>query len=310
MGVILLGACVGSFLNVLIYRLPLEPGVDLGPRSVCPKCRARIAWYDNIPVLSWILLRGRARCCKARISFRYPFVEALTAVAFALLWVFPPSGHSAASEGLTAAVLLGFALHAFFVANLIANTFIDIDHRILPDALTLSGVVVGLIGSLLLPGLAGLFPSDGNITPAANSLMFSGLGALVGSGLTWGVRWLGTKVFKKEAMGLGDVKLMAMIGAFVGWNGAVLSLLLGSVLGALVGTLHQIRSGDSSICFGPFLAAGALLALLWRAELIEFFTDSLPALQQRHPSLSWVMLVVATASLVLLFVLIRRGRRS
>jgi leader peptidase (prepilin peptidase)/N-methyltransferase len=310
-GVTLMGACVGSFLNVVIHRLPL--GAGLGGRSACPQCGKPIPFYLNLPVLGWLALRGRARCCGAKISWRYPLVEALTACAFAVLWLYPPPGAAAAPkltpDGVSALALLVFALQAFFLSDLIANTFIDIDHRILPDRLTYPGLAVGLVGSVLVPGLAGLFETEGRLSPNANSLMFSLAGALVGGGLTWTVRWLGTIAFKKEAMGLGDVKFMAMIGAFVGWDGSLLTLLLGSAIGALIGTLHLLRSGEAAICFGPFLAVGAAIALFVRAQLIGYFVDDLPQLQQRHPTLTWLMLATAGASLVLLLYVIRRGRR-
>jgi len=307
-GATLLGATIGSYLNVVIYRLPLDPGQPLGRRSVCPACKVPIPWYWNVPILSWLLLRGKARCCGAKISLRYPLVEAITAVLFALLWLHPPSGMQVQAAAFAWAPLLAFAFHGFFVANVVANTFIDIDHRILPDVLTISCMVVGVIGALLVPGLAGSFPLE--MSPAANSLMFSLCGLATGAGITWAVRAVGTIAFRKEAMGLGDVKFMGAIGAFVGWDGALLTLLLGSVLGAVFGTVHRLRSGDSLICFGPFLAGGALLALFARKELLEFFTVTLPTLQQTRPWLSWLMLVVAASSLVVLFILIRRGRRT
>lgn len=307
-GAALLGACIGSYLNVVIYRLPLEPEVQLGPRSVCPGCKAPIPWYLNLPIVSWLALRGKARCCGKSIGVRYPLVEAVTATLFALVWAYPPSGLHVDANALLGLPLLAFVLHAFFVANLVANTFIDIDHRILPDVLTFSGMVVGVLGALLVPGIAGRFPLE--MAPAANSLMFSLCGLAVGAGVTWLVRWFGSVAFRKEAMGLGDVKFMGAIGAFVGWDGALMTLLLGSVLGAVGGTLHQLRSGDSQICFGPFLAGGALLALFARKELLEFFLVTLPQMQQRNPWLSWLMLGFAASSLVALFFLIRRGRRA
>lgn len=307
-GATLLGACIGSYLNVVIYRLPLDPAVSLGSRSVCPGCRAPIPWFLNLPIVSWLLLRGKARCCGARIGVRYPLVEAVTALFFALLVLYPPAGVAPSLAHFVWQPWVAFGLFGYFAANLIANTFIDIDHRILPDALTIPGMVIGVLGSLLVPGLAGAFPLA--MAPAANSFMFSLVGLAVGAGVTWAVRWVGTVAFRKEAMGLGDVKFMGMIGAFVGWDGALLTLLLGSVLGAVGGTLHQLRSGDSVICFGPFLAGGAVLSLFLRKELIEFFVVTLPNLQQSRPWLSWLMLGFAASSLVVLFFLIRRGRRA
>ena len=314
---VILGAIVGSFLNVVIYRLPRGEFRSKGSRSVCPACGAAIRWFDNIPVLGWLLLRGRARCCKASISPRYPVVEALTALLFGLLWFYgplapmvvadPPPGAAGAAL-LEPWKLLGFAFQAWFVAVLVACTFIDIDHRILPDALTKPTMVIGCVGALFVPGLAGRFHLDG-ISPALDSVLFSGCGVAVGYGATLAVLEGARLLFRKDAMGYGDVKFMGAIGAFVGWEGVLLTFFLGSVLGAVGGTIHRMVTGDAYVFFGPFLAAGALLALLCSDWLLARM-DDFQRWQLSDPNAAWVLAASAVVSLVLLFVLIRRGRAA
>ena len=304
---ILLGACVGSFLNVVIYRVPAGTFFAKGHRSACPRCGARIAWYDNLPVLSWLALRARARCCGARIAWRYPLVELTTAAAFGLLFALPPSGLTFTEANPSGTALLAFALHAWFVATLIACTFIDIDHRILPDVLTIPGMVVGCIGALLVPGLAGVFAEPG-LQPAVGSLLYSLAGLGVGFGVTWLVRVSAQWLFRKEAMGFGDVKFMGAIGAFLGPSNVLLAFLLACVLGAVGGVAHRLATGDAYVPFGPFLAGGAVLALFANRPLNEFLFITWPEWQRREASSPWVLLSVAVVCVVLLFVLIRRGR--
>ncbi len=309
--VTLLGAIVGSFLNVVIYRLPRGTFFSDGSRSVCanPECRQPVRWHDNVPVLGWLVLRGRARCCGYRISARYPLVEALTAGLFALLWVFPPHGlHAVVDDKIDTTGLLAFLFYAFFAANLVANSFIDIDHRILPDVLTKSAMAVGLLGALLVPGLAGRFHISG-LGAGADSLIFSAAGLAFGFGLTQGVRLLARAMFRKEAMGFGDVKLMAAIGAYTGWEGVLQTFFLGSVLGAVVGVVHRWVTKDAYICFGPFLAAGALLALFFGDRLADLLV-LLQSWQQDNPQAPLIVTAVAVVSMVLLVVLVRRGRAS
>ena len=307
----LLGAIVGSFLNVVIYRLPHGTFFSGGSRSVCanPECRAPIAWHDNVPVLGWLWLRGRARCCGARISVRYPLVEALTAALFLLLWVLPPGPVGPlAGDRLVPTGLLAFAFYAFFVSNLVANSFIDVDHRILPDVLTKSGMAAGLLGSVLVPGLAGRFGIVG-LAPAVDSLVFSGVGLVAGFGITWAIRALARAAFAKEAMGFGDVKLMGAIGAFLGWSDVLLTFFVGCVLGAVVGVVHRWLTKDAYICFGPFLAAGALIVLFAGDSLLRVLA-SLQEWQVTSPAAPWVVAAFTAVSTVLLIVLVRRGRAS
>ena len=229
----LLGACIGSFLNVVIWRVPRGKSVADG-RSHCPKCGHLIRWHDNVPVLSWLLLRARCRDCRAPISARYPAVEALTAALFVLVaWRHPfPAGSS-----------VGVA-HAILLSALVVVSFVDVDRREIPDAITKPGIVVGLLASLLVPALHGdAFPDLANRHLAA--LLASLRGVAAGAGVLLAVRWIGRLAMGKEAMGLGDVKLLAMVGAFVGYLiftrglgiGDDDAFDLGGILSAIIGVL-------------------------------------------------------------------------
>jgi leader peptidase (prepilin peptidase)/N-methyltransferase len=220
----LLGACIGSFLNVVIWRVPRGQSVADG-RSHCPKCGHLIRWFDNLPVLSWLALRARCRDCRAPISARYPFVEALTAALFVLLALRHPFPEATAVG----------AARALLLSALVVVSFVDVDRREIPDAITKPGIVVGLLLSLLLPALhaADVFPTLSNRHLAA--LVASACGVVAGAGVLLVVRWLGRLALGKEAMGLGDVKLLAMVGAFVGAGDVLLVLLVASVGGSVVG---------------------------------------------------------------------------
>jgi leader peptidase (prepilin peptidase)/N-methyltransferase len=246
------GAAVGSFLNVCIVRLPAGQSV-VYPPSRCPQCGARIRSWDNIPLISYLLLRGRCRSCGRRISARYPVVEALTGLMFVLLLQrFDLSPH------------LGVA--ALFMAALIVITFVDLDHQIIPDVISLPGIVVGLVVSAL-----GYGPS----------LVDSALGVVCGGGILYAVAFGYHALTGREGMGGGDIKLLAMIGAFVGWRGVLVTLVLGSFTGAVVGvTLMLARGADTRlpIPFGPFLALGAMCALFFGEPLIHWYLQlALPA---------------------------------
>jgi leader peptidase (prepilin peptidase)/N-methyltransferase len=221
----LLGACVGSFLNVVVYRLAQEDPAkrSLGGRSRCPGCGAQIRWSDNVPVLGWLLLRGRARCCGGPISARYPLIELLTAGVFVALALWSePFGPVLVAEGQSLTIApqaaVGFVYQTVFVSLLIACTFIDFDVQLLPDVLTKPGMVIGLLAGLW-PGVAGAISDDPGASLAVRTFLASAIGLLVGAGSTWAIRALGTRIFRREAMGLGDVKFLGMIGAFLGWRG-------------------------------------------------------------------------------------------
>jgi leader peptidase (prepilin peptidase)/N-methyltransferase len=302
----LLGACVGSFLNVVIWRLPRGTFLADGARSICPHCRAPIPWFRNLPVVSWLLLRGRAACCGARIAWRYPLVELVTAVLFWALAAYPPSGLNPWPPTWSGSG--AFLLHACFVAILIACTFIDIDHQILPDRLTKPGMVIGVAGALAIPAAYGALPAP--VSRANQALLFSVVGLLAGWLLTWGVRALASFVFRKEAMGRGDVKFMGAIGAFLGYENVLLTFFLGCLFGAGGGLLHRLVTGHAYICFGPFLAAGALTALFFGPPVTHFLLVTWPRWQETHPSAPLIVLCATGLALLSLFIIIRRGRKT
>lgn len=308
-----LGAVVGSFLNVLIHRLPpREEQRSTGTRSACPKCGAPIPASLNLPILSWLWLRGRARCCGARISARYPLVEALTAAAFWCLAAYPPSGLRPDLSTLWTTASLAFVVHGFFLANLIANSFIDFEFRILPDRLTKPLMVVGVLAAGVAPFLAPLEPLPGLATLAAtpHSVLSSLIGLSTGFGVTFGVRWAARAMLGKEAMGFGDVKLMAGVGAFLGWNGALLTFFLGCLLGSVVGGARRLFVRDPYIAFGPFLAMGAVLSLFFESAMVEFLTVTWPEWQAEHRSLPVYVSGLALLAFASLVLLRRRRFRS
>ncbi|HEY8279181.1 MAG TPA: prepilin peptidase [Bdellovibrionota bacterium] len=243
--IFLFGLCWGSFLNVVIHRLPKGESV-VKPRSRCPKCKKLIPWHWNVPVLSWIVLGGKCANCKKKIAWRYPLVELLTACLFTLSAVFFP-------------VLIAWPFHFFFLAALVACTFIDIDHWILPDKITLPGIVVGLASSLLIPGF---HPLD------------SFAGVVVGGGILYLVAWAYKMAAKRDGLGGGDIKFLAMVGAFLGVRGALTSLVLSSFLGSILGIFLialKGKKGSTAVQFGPFLALGALAAFFFGEPLWQWY---------------------------------------
>src|SRR5207248_5669427 len=256
-----LGAMIGSFLNVVIHRLPLEQSIVF-PNSSCPKCHNAIKPYDNIPILSFLALRGRCRSCGARISLRYPAVEALTAALFAAVtW----------HDGLSFALAFDLA----FTASLIALVFIDAEHMILPNAITYPGMLFALATRLAVPYLAGSshfedLPQLISILPArlplgAVSLIDALIGALAGGGSLWLMGFLWEKLRGVEAMGFGDVKMMLMVGAFLGWRLTLLTILMGALSGSIAGIAMMYKRGRNlqmMLPFGIFLGIGAIISLL------------------------------------------------
>ena len=242
-----IGAAVGSFLNVCIYRLP--QGLSIAaPRSFCPACQTPIRAYDNIPIISFLILGGKCRKCRAPISWRYPLVEALTgALALALFL----------KMGLT----LSFASHFCFVAALVVITFIDLDHRLIPDVISLTGIVIGFLLALL-----------GITIGIWNSL----IGIAVGGGSLYLVAIAYEAVTKREGMGGGDVKLLAMIGAWLGWQAVLFTLFFSSLLGSLIGgsvMMLKKEDGKYAIPFGPFLALAALAYVFFGEKLIHWYLN-------------------------------------
>lgn len=310
-GAALFGACIGSFLNVVIHRLPQDKPAErsLGGRSHCPHCGAGIRWFDNVPLFGWLWLRGRARCCGNRISARYPGVELLTAALFWLLAANAFAGTEALEAAqFGAAEWAQLLLQAAFIALLIACTFIDFDHFLLPDALTKPGMALGLIGGLW-PGLVAPISDNPNVVPALNTFLGGLIGLLVGGGVTWGIRIVGTRAFGKEAMGFGDVKFMAMIGAFLGWEQALLTMFLACVFGAVIGGAFALCSGATRIPFGPYLALGALVCLFASEPILRFLFETWPQWQRDSTYAPWFLSGFALLSLVALVVFVRRGRR-
>jgi leader peptidase (prepilin peptidase)/N-methyltransferase len=263
------GACIGSFLNVCIHRIPRELSV-VRPRSACPTCGQFIAWSDNIPLLSYLLLRGNCRHCGSPISPRYWVVELLTAVLFLLVWLKMPILGANPALGLAPIAPQHWPLLLVYwtvVAGAVLGAFVDFEHFILPDRVTLGGIALGL-------GLSPLFPVLHGETHWLKALMWSSVGALVGWGLLWGVAIVGRLIFKKEAMGFGDVKLLGAIGALFGSKAVFFTILVSSFAGSLVGialVLAGNRTMQSRIPFGPYILLAALVWLFWGPALWTFY---------------------------------------
>jgi len=258
--VILFGLVIGSFLNVCIHRIPLNQSI-VRPRSHCPRCNHQIRPWENIPILSFLLLRGKCSECKAPISRVYPLVEFLTALGFYLLFL---------KYGIT----IPFWINAAFFCALIILIFIDLFHRILPDVLTLGGTIAGLLLSPLQSPefLLGPFPFDpsGPLSKPLNSL----LGIVLGAGILWVTARFYLAWRKVEGMGFGDIKMMAMVGAFLGPTFAFLTIFLGSLSGAVVGMAFiRVARKDRryELPFGTFLGMGAMLCVLWGRRLITWY---------------------------------------
>jgi len=272
----LLGLVVGSFLNVCIFRLPRNCMSIVKPRSRCPKCLTWIAWYDNLPVVSWTLLGGKCRHCKNPISIRYTLVELLTGLLF--LYAGYRALYAAGTPGWQQGVR--FAVEAWFLSALIVSTFIDLEFRILPDEITLSGVVIGLAASVAFPFLQSALPSMIREEHLA-ALTASALGAVVGGGSIYLVGILGKWVFRKEAMGFGDVKYMAMVGAVLGWRGVLLTFMIACLCGSIFGIGKLIATRRMGyVPFGPFLSVGALTMLFFTPE-VNRMLDAYLAMNQR-----------------------------
>ncbi|PJA27199.1 MAG: prepilin peptidase [candidate division Zixibacteria bacterium CG_4_9_14_3_um_filter_46_8] len=251
--IIALGLIFGSFFNVLIYRLPLKKSITYPP-SFCPKCFTPVKPYDNIPILSYIILKGKCRYCEAKINLRYPFVEGLGGIFFGLCYLI---------YGFTPQLIPAL----FLASTFIVITFIDLDSQIIPDKVTLPGMAAGLAFSAL-PG--GISPADAII------------GLLAGGLILYAIAFLGNAIFKKESMGGGDIKLAALIGAFLGWKAVLLTLILSSLFGSIVGIILIIiptRTSEKrshTIPYGPFLATGATIAMFWGNNIISLYLSTLP----------------------------------
>ena len=267
-----LGACVASFLNVCIWRLPRNESV-VRPGSHCPNCNAPIKWYQNIPIVSWCCLRGRCANCRKPISMRYAVVELLGGMLFLLVylqWAMPAILRKLPAWGLVPiADPWCMAAECLVVTGLILGSFIDLEHFYLPDRVTIGGMVLGVPASFLLPELQGE-------TARLPALCWSLGGMALGFFSLWGIGAVFSKLFKKEALGFGDVKLIGAVGAFFGPWGVLFTVMISSFAGSLVGMLLVARGrarlgGFTAVPYGPFLAIGALVWMYWGPALIGWY---------------------------------------
>jgi leader peptidase (prepilin peptidase)/N-methyltransferase len=244
----LLGLAVGSFLNVLIYRLPRKKRIVF-ERSACPHCGTPIPFHHNIPLISFAVLGGKCRNCRKSISIRYPLVEMLNAACYM---------YFLSADGVT----LAWAAHCWLASTLIVIIFVDLEFRIIPNRLTYSGIIVGLGVSVF---------------SASPGIVDSMIGMIVGGGSLLAVAYLGEWLFKKEAMGGGDIKMAAMVGTFVGWQKVLLIFVGGAVIGLIVSIIWMIVSkkirSERIIPFGPFLAAASFFALVYGDQALRFYID-------------------------------------
>jgi leader peptidase (prepilin peptidase)/N-methyltransferase len=265
------GAIIGSFLNVVIHRIPREESIVF-PNSRCPSCGAAIAFYDNIPVLSYVVLAGKCRGCSTRISPRYPAVELLTAVLFIVV-----TWHDGVS------VALPFDL--IFTTSIVALVFIDAEHMILPDVITYPGMAFAVAARIALPLLTKTPHFDdvpslmqgtlGGMPIWVVSLVGALIGALIGGGSLWLMGWTWEKLRGIEAMGLGDVKMMFMVGGYLGWRLTILTIFVGVLSGSMIGIVLMARQRQRDmqmlLPFGVFLGLGAIAALLFGAQIVEWY---------------------------------------
>jgi leader peptidase (prepilin peptidase) / N-methyltransferase len=240
-----LGLLIGSFLNVVIHRLPRKQSL-MWPGSHCPACDTSIAPLDNIPLLSYAFLKGCCRSCGIHITGRYPTVEAVNGLAYGLIvWYFGLGYQS--------------VIYAAFFSALLAVSYIDFDYQIIPDAITLPGIGLGVLTA---------------VTVLPTGLWNSVFGLLLGGGVLFVLAWISPYLFGKEGMGGGDIKLLAMIGAFLGWKAVVLTMLIGAIIGAIVGVTLiacKILRRDQYLPFGPFLALGAIVSMFFHQELFNWY---------------------------------------
>jgi leader peptidase (prepilin peptidase) / N-methyltransferase len=269
----ILGAVIGSFLNVVIHRVPREQSIVF-PNSACPSCHTALRPYDNIPILSFLILGGRCRFCRKPISIRYPIVETLTAFLFVAV---------ALRDGTSFALAFDLA----FAAALLALIFIDAEHMILPNVITYPGIVFALLTRILLPYLAGPAQFDDlpgliarvppNFPLWSVSLIGAAIGALLGGGSLWLIGFLWQRVRGVEAMGLGDVKMMFMVGAYLGWRLAALTIFFGVLSGSVIGIAIMMKSGKRNLQmmlpFGIFLGIGAIACLFFGHFIVDWYAS-------------------------------------
>jgi leader peptidase (prepilin peptidase)/N-methyltransferase len=245
----IMGLCIGSFLNVCIYRLPAAKSI-VHPRSMCPHCDTLIPFYDNLPVFSYLWLKGKCRRCQVKIPMRYPMVELLGGL-FAL------GAYLKFGQGIETLI------YYVFIAALLVVTFIDIDHRIIPDVITLPGIPIFFAASFAL---------------SAITYKEALLGILLGGGSLFLVAWIYSLITKKEGMGGGDIKLLAMMGAIVGWQGVFFTIFVASLVGTLAGLAVMLQSRQGmklAVPFGPFLSIGAITYIFFGTQLISWYFNIL-----------------------------------
>lgn len=253
-----LGGLIGSFLNVCVYRIPRGLSV-VKPRSVCPKCGKSIAWYDNVPIFSWLLLQAKCRNCDEPISWQYPLVEGITAVLFLLVF-------------LQFDFTLATAVYMLVAASLVMVTFVDLTDWTIPDEVTYPGIVLGVACAIL----ASFYDASGL---RLDSITSSIAGLVVGGGMLWGLDLFALAVFKKPGMGFGDVKLMAMLGAFFGFANTILIITLAAFIGCALGVpmliRERLKGGEPGsgfyMPFGPFICVAGIIAMLRGPELISMY---------------------------------------
>ncbi len=240
-----IGACIGSFLNVCIFRLPEGKSV-VSPPSACPSCGHRIRWWENIPVLSFILLRQKCSNCGSRISLQYPAIEAINGIFYVLLWL---------KFGTTPSTLV----YCIFFSALLVITVIDLRHYIIPDVISLPGIAAGFAASFLIPGMTWL-----------DSIM----GIVLGGGILFAVAWGYYLLTGREGMGGGDIKLLAMIGAFLGWKAVPAIIFFSALVGSIVGVGTMVmnkKDRHHALPYGPFLAGAAIFYLFYGREIIQWY---------------------------------------
>ena len=243
---IVLGGIVGSFLNVVILRLPQEDASVVFPASHCPKCHTPLAWFENIPLLSYCVLRGKCRTCKVHISWQYPLVElSMALLSGALMYTFGPS--------------FEFCAYFLFCASLLSVIFIDIQHQIIPDSISKPGIILGVLFSLFSTQL---------------TWVDSIIGVIAGGGVLYAIAWGYFILRRQDGMGGGDIKLLAMLGAWLGWQSLPFIIFVSSFVGAIIGIIAlRLKGNDSStrIPFGPFLSVSAIVYLFFATEIQYFF---------------------------------------
>ncbi|MDD5085832.1 MAG: prepilin peptidase [Candidatus Omnitrophica bacterium] len=246
--VFFLGSCIGSFLNVCIYRLPRGISV-VRPGSYCPHCKTPIVWYDNIPLVSYVLLWKRCRSCRRKISFRYYLVELLAGSIFLSLFVY---------YGLSSF----FFFYGYFISALLVVAFVDFEHQVIPDEVSLTGILFGLLFCFVFPGVLD------EVNPRL-ALADSTLGVLAGGAMIYATGTIGRFVFRREAMGGGDIKLMAMIGAFLGLRLVIITYFVAPILAAPIGIILKLTKKADVIPYGPFLALASLIVILFGNQIIQ-----------------------------------------